>query len=88
MDTEIHRQIDDIKRDSTHGASWLAREAVLVLKQAAEGGRGMSDQDLFDYLGGIAAELVRARPGMAPIANYVARFMWEVMLARSRGMSP
>ena len=78
MDSEVYQRIRDIKHDSTHGASWLAREAGGVLKRAAESACEMRDQDLLDYLGNIVGELVCARPGMAPIANYVARFMWEV----------
>ena len=69
---EIINLIDEIKNDKTHGASELARQAVKVLKTAAERSRaGSTEAFLLEQLE-IGGRLMSARPTMAPIVNIVS----------------
>ncbi|MFC1904422.1 translation initiation factor eIF-2B [Chloroflexota bacterium] len=67
--------IDEIRDDKVHGASELARQAMVVLKVAAE-------QSHADDIGQFLAEqqeigqsLMSARPAMAPVFNIVRLFL-------------
>ncbi len=70
--------IDEIKGDKTHGASQLARQAVKVLKLAAEHSRADSTGEFLLELKTVAERLMSARPAMAPIFNIVSRFLGAV----------
>jgi ribose 1,5-bisphosphate isomerase len=72
---KIIRLIDEIKSDKTHGASQLARQAVGVLKHAAEHSQAGSADEFLAELKGVGEGLMAARPAMAPIFNIVSRFL-------------
>ncbi len=59
--------LDDIRRDTDHGAAQLARWGVDLLGQCAD----------LDEAVGVARQLGSLRPSMAPIAYWAARFMGE-----------
>jgi translation initiation factor 2B subunit (eIF-2B alpha/beta/delta family) len=64
--TRLSERIERIVSDSTHGASWLAKEAVETLVDAAELGIEPSE---------VARELVNARPAIGAIAGAVGRVL-------------
>ncbi len=72
---EIISLIDEIKNDKVHGASQLARQAVNVLKVAAEHSQADSVTQFLGELGEVGERLMLARPAMAPIFNIVSRFL-------------
>ncbi len=72
---EIISLIDEIKSDKVHGASQLARQAVGVLKLAAERSQAGSADEFLGELGEVGERLMSARPAMAPIFNIVSRFL-------------
>ncbi len=75
--SEALRRIEKIRADQTHGASYLSRKALEVLKLVIKKGSGTK----YDFLKGvkdIGGRLIKVRPGMAPIANLVARLVYEV----------
>jgi eIF-2B alpha/beta/delta-like uncharacterized protein len=72
---EIIGLIDEIKNDRTHGASQLARQAVEVLKLAAERSQADSAEQFLGELGEVGEKLKAARPAMAPIFNIASRFL-------------
>jgi eIF-2B alpha/beta/delta-like uncharacterized protein len=75
---EISRLIDEIKNDKVQGASQLARQAMKVLKTAAEYSQAESVEQFLLELKWVGEGLMTARPAMAPIANITGRF-WEAM---------
>jgi ribose 1,5-bisphosphate isomerase len=83
MNPEIADKIDAIRLDRVHGASWLSREALAVLKLAAETSQATSSDDFWAEMRDVAEKLMAARPAMASITNAVSRFVSE-LLARSK----
>jgi translation initiation factor 2B subunit (eIF-2B alpha/beta/delta family) len=64
MNPKLEERVERVATDDTHGASWLAREAVEAVAEAIELGE--------DPLP-VARELVRARPAMGAIAGALGR---------------
>jgi translation initiation factor 2B subunit (eIF-2B alpha/beta/delta family) len=64
MNPKLEERVERVATDDTHGASWLAREAVEAVADAIELGE--------DPLP-LARELVRARPAMGAIAGALGR---------------
>lgn len=64
MNAKMAERVERVATDDTHGASWLAREAVEAVAEAIELGE--------DPLP-LARELVRARPAMGAIAGALGR---------------
>ena len=75
---EIISLIDEIKKDRTHGASGLARQAAGVLKAAAERSHADSTEQFVCEMRQIAEKLISAKPAMAPIYNIVSRLMSNI----------
>ena len=69
---EITSLIDEIKNDRVHGASQLARQAVNVLKIAAERSQAGSAKAFLLEQEEVGEKLMSARPAMAPIFNIVS----------------
>jgi translation initiation factor eIF-2B subunit delta len=80
---EFIKLIDEIRNDKTHGASQLARQAVNVLKVAAEYSQAESVDQLLRELGEVGQELMSARPAMAPISNIVGH-LFEAVSGKAR----
>jgi len=78
--SEVERRIEEIRADRLHGASQLSRQALEVLKLVIEKGSGPKD-DFLEGLKNAGDRLIKARPGMAPIANIVASLVYEVFQA-------
>lgn len=72
---EIISLIDEIKSDKVHGASQLARQAVEVLRVAAERSQADCVEQFLGELREVGQGLMSARPAMAPIFNIVSRFL-------------
>jgi translation initiation factor eIF-2B subunit delta len=72
---KITRLIDEIKNDKTQGASQLARQAMAVMKVAAERSQADSVEHFLEELKGVGEGLTAARPAMAPIFNIVNRYL-------------
>ena len=71
ISSEIISLIDEIRNDKIHGASQLARQAVGVLKVAAEHSQADSVEQFLLEQREIGDRLMSARPAMAPIFNMV-----------------
>jgi eIF-2B alpha/beta/delta-like uncharacterized protein len=72
---EIISLIEEIRGDKTHGASQLARQAVGVLRFAAEQSQADSAREFLLELKAIGERLMATRPAMAPVFNIVSRFL-------------
>lgn len=84
---EIISLIDEIRKDRVHGASQLARQAVLVLKTTAEHSQAESAERFLVEQRLVGNELMSARPAMAPVYNIVSRLLRAVS-AKSAEMEP
>lgn len=71
ISAEIISLIEEIKNDRTHGASQLARQAVKVLKVAAERSQEDSVEQFLQEQKEVGKRLMSARPAMAPVFNIV-----------------
>ncbi len=78
MNPEIARRVAEVRCNSTHGASWLSREAVSVIRLAVESSSAETVAEFLEELTLVAAELMRSRPSMASIINSVSRLMQQV----------
>jgi len=82
---EIISLIDEIKNDKTHGASELARQAVAVLKSAAERSQADSAGEFLLEQSEIGQRLMSVRPAMAPVYNIVSRLL-KTIAAEAEGL--
>ena len=82
---DIIRLIDEIRNDKTHGASQLARQAVGVLKVAAERSQVESAKEFLIEQKEVGERLRSARPAMAPLFNIVNRLL-SIVSAEAMGM--
>jgi ribose 1,5-bisphosphate isomerase len=82
---EIINLIDEIRNDKTHGASQLARQAVGVLKVAAEHSQADSVEQFLQEQKEVGERLMSARPAMAPLFNIVNRLL-SIVSAKAMGM--
>ena len=79
MNPEVCRKIEGIAQDRTHGAGWLSREAIGVMKLATEKSEAETVAQFLDELIEVAGKLIETRPSMASITNSVSRFVYEVL---------
>jgi len=82
---EIISLIDEVRNDKTHGASQLARQAVGVLKVAAERSQADSVGQFLQEQKEAGERLRSARPAMAPLFNIVNRLL-SFVSAKATGM--
>jgi len=75
--SDLEAEIRRIREDKAHGASWLSRAALDVLRTMAESTPSDDADQLLGSLREAAKRLIAARPSMAPITNVVARFLYE-----------
>jgi translation initiation factor 2B subunit (eIF-2B alpha/beta/delta family) len=66
VDATLAARVERIAADTTHGSSWLAKEAVAAVVEAAQGGEDPLE---------LARELVRARPDIGAIAGALGRVL-------------
>ena len=78
MDSVIVEGIDCIIKDRAHGAAWLSRQAIGVMKLAAVKSEAEGVARFLEEQSEVAGRLVEARPSMASITNLVSRFVYEV----------
>jgi translation initiation factor 2B subunit (eIF-2B alpha/beta/delta family) len=67
----ISQAIETISQDRTHGAGWLARDAVNVLTHSLEDCPAQTAAEFLSYLRGVARALALAQPSMAAVSNAV-----------------
>lgn len=77
--TSVAEDIERLRLDRAHGASWLAREAVRSLARAAEACPAETPAEFLSYLHRTARALTSARPSMAPLTNLVAQALDQVI---------
>ncbi len=76
---KIQSQIEEIKNNTTDGASELARQAVLVMKTTAETSEAGTARDFLLEQKETGKRLIAARRTMAPIPNVITRYLREII---------
>ena len=74
MATLLAERTDELRRDRSHGGSWMARRAVEALAEVANEPAG-SSQELLERLDAAGRELAASRRAMGAIAGAVARVL-------------
>ena len=82
---EIISLIDEIRNDRTHGDSQLARQAVNVLKVAAERSQADTTEHFLLEQKEVGERLMSVRPAMAPVFNIVSRLL-SIMAGKAAEM--
>ncbi|MFC2006302.1 translation initiation factor eIF-2B [Chloroflexota bacterium] len=85
ISTEITGLIDEIKNDKTHGASELARQAVKILKVAAERSGADNAKEFLQEQKEIGQKLTSARPAMAPLFNSISHVL-DIISGKAKEM--
>ena len=75
---KISSILEDIRIDKLHGASWLSRSAVEVMRLAVEETESSTIDGFLAELIRLAKELMTSRPSMASVTNCVSRLVYEV----------
>jgi translation initiation factor 2B subunit (eIF-2B alpha/beta/delta family) len=88
MDDNLIDQINSIKTDDVHGASWLAQQAIKVLTLAASQSKGATITAFIKEIKEVAGELACARPNLTPIANYSNQFLHLIMMESKHANEP
>ena len=78
INPEIISLIDEIRNDKTQGAGQLARQALEVLRTAAERSQAESTQSFVMEQNEIGLRLISIRPAMTPIYNMVSRMLGAI----------
>lgn len=79
---KLTERINRISADTTHGASWLTRQAISALCLAAKESQADTVEQFLGELREVTSALAKARPSMVPIANYAHFFLAQVIAAK------
>lgn len=85
LKAEIVEAIDIIKRDTTHGASELARQAVGVIKRSAQVSSAPDASSFIAEIRTTEDQLMTVRPAMASIYNSVRALMDSLLVQDEDG---
>ena len=75
MNTKIIEEINKLKNDDIHGASWLSLHAINILNLAVSESQSVTVADFVKEIEEVAEELAHARPNITPISNYANQFL-------------
>ena len=85
VDPDIVRLIDEVQDDRIHGAIELARQALGVMRAAAENSRAATGEQLLGELREVGHKLMLTRPAMAPIRNIINYLLREISAGIAKG---
>jgi len=80
LNTKVIDKINKLKNDRVHGAGLLARQAISILNLAINESQAQTVAEFVEEIQTVAAELVKARPSITPIANYINQFLQQITL--------
>jgi ribose 1,5-bisphosphate isomerase len=80
LNTEVTEKINELKNDRVHGAGWLSRQAISILNLAVSESQTRTVAEFVEEIQTVGAELVKARPSITPIANYINQFLQQIIL--------
>jgi methylthioribose-1-phosphate isomerase len=80
MLASLRKSISALKKDREHGAGFLSRQALDILRQTGAKSTAVTAEKFLAEINQVADALMEARPGMVSIANY-ALFVKEELAA-------
>jgi ribose 1,5-bisphosphate isomerase len=84
LNTRIIEEINKLKNDRVHGAGLLARQAISILNLTINESQAQTIAEFVEEIQTVAAELIKARPSIIPIANYTNQLLQQITL-RAQG---
>ncbi|MDD5312037.1 MAG: hypothetical protein PHO26_03245 [Dehalococcoidia bacterium] len=88
MIASARKSVNSLKRDREHGAAWLTRQALDIIKSSAAGSKAASARKIIADLDKTAAEIMNLRPGMVSISNYMLQFRESLSQIDMKKQSP
>jgi translation initiation factor 2B subunit (eIF-2B alpha/beta/delta family) len=79
MNSKVLEEINKLKNDDMHGASWLSLHAVNTLILAVSESQAGTVADFIQEIKEVAEELTSARPSITPITNYANQFLHQII---------
>jgi ribose 1,5-bisphosphate isomerase len=79
MNSKVIDEINNLKKDTIHGASWLSLQAINTLGSATSESPARTVADFVREIKTVAEELIQARPNITPIANYTNQFLYQII---------
>jgi translation initiation factor 2B subunit (eIF-2B alpha/beta/delta family) len=79
MNSKVLEEINKLKNDDIHGASWLSLHAINTLILAVSESQTTTVADLVQEIQEVAEELTSARPSITPITNYANQFLHQIV---------
>jgi translation initiation factor 2B subunit (eIF-2B alpha/beta/delta family) len=70
----LGERVEELRRDRSHGGSWMARRAVEALVHVAEE-EARSGQELVEHLVAAGREVATSRPGIGAVAGAAGRLL-------------
>jgi len=80
VNSKIIEKLNKLKNDRVHGAGWLSQQAISTLNLAISESQARTVADFVEEIKTVAAELIKARPSITSIANYINQFLQQVVL--------
>ena len=75
---QLSDKIREVKLDRTSGASQLTRKALNVFKLFAQNSKSKTNEEFTRDFGKLAEKLLKTKPAMASIQNFVAQIVYEI----------
>jgi translation initiation factor 2B subunit (eIF-2B alpha/beta/delta family) len=79
MNSKVIEEINNLKKDDVHGASWLSLHAINTLNLSASESSASTIADFVKEIEEVAEQLVSARPNITPITNYANQFLHQIL---------
>jgi translation initiation factor 2B subunit (eIF-2B alpha/beta/delta family) len=79
MNSKVLEEINKLKNDDIHGASWLSLHAINTLILAIGESQAATVADFVGDIKEVAEELASTRPNITPIANYANQFLHQII---------
>ncbi|HEX7365350.1 MAG TPA: hypothetical protein VF366_09310 [Dehalococcoidia bacterium] len=79
MNSSVAEEINQLKSDDIHGASWMALHAINTLNLAVNQSQAVTMEKFIEETRQVAEQLASARPNITPIAYYANQFLYQVL---------
>ena len=88
MNSKVLEEINKLKNDYVHGASWLSLHAINTLILAVSESQTETVADFVQEIKEVAQEVASARPGITSIANYANQFLHQIITRSQNENNP
>ncbi len=79
MNSSVAEEINQLKSDDIHGASWMALHAINTLNLAVNQSQAATVEKFIEEIRQVAEQLASARPNITPIAYYANQFLYQIL---------